>query len=168
VAQAKAASRHLSRERKRGAVEVIAVVQRNDTGHPSFVYALRGHKHRHAEIEHSLMRTEIEILMGCRIEAGERFGRTVCDGLLERDGVRLHLEADWSGKETRKQWGDKLNRFPKETSDMVLVAAGEPRMRRLIEWTMGLPCMRFMLFSTLDRLRGPEPWVDCTGRTARI
>lgn len=145
------------------------MIQTKAYGRPQYVYSRKGTPKK-KDLAHAVMCLEIELRMKRRVELGVRFGNTVCDGLLIINGVRYHLEADYSGKECRKQWlCDKIDKYPDQGGSprefVLVVAMSQARMGRLIEWTRGTPAAGYTLFATLA---GLGTWIDCTGRTVKL
>ena len=152
------------KQRKRGKVRVIGVVQRRDTGRPEIAY---GRPCKPAEIEHEVRVTDLELILKVRIERGVTVGTAEPDGMATIDGRRCAIEIDNSGKMTAKQMQQKWKRYGKFDGFILIVAVWEERMQRLILWAEAVK--EIALFTTFTRLlKVTEPWVDCTGQAIRL
>jgi hypothetical protein len=157
AARIKKASRWVVRQRKRGRVRVVGVVQRRDTGRPEIVYG-RSSK----DLEHDVRITDLELLLGTPIQPGVKVGRTVPDGVMVRDGRRCFIEVDNSGKMTPKQMQAKWDRYRGVDGFILVVAVKEERMQRLRKGAEAVQDLAILL-TTFDRLRAGQPWVDWSG-----
>ena len=103
------------------------------------------------------------------MERSKKRARAEPDGTGERDGQRLAIEIDNSGKMTvKKQMTAKWKRYEGFAGFVLVVAHDESRMHRLRESATEFRDIS-LLFTTFDRLRAgePEPWVDwCGNKTA--
>lgn len=161
----KKASRWLVRQRRRGRVRVIGVVQRRETGRPEIVY---GRRCPQDQIEHEVRVAETELLLGTELQREAKAGRTQADAVMVREGRTCFIEVDNSGNMTAAQMRAKWRRYEGVDGFILVIAVTEGRMQRLRK---GADLVKdAALFTTFERLRSgmPEPWVDWYGKTAGI
>ena len=167
----KLVNRLLCRERRRKRVRVRGVVLLNGTGRPELVY---GQKCREEELEHEVLATELELILG-RFERRVRVGKAVADGMLVKGGRRFAIEVDnhtMTAKQMREKWkhyaeagwanGD-AERY------LLVVCRTKARLKRLIRGCG--PVRGVALFSLLKWLRYRRvkyPWIDWRGNRARV
>ena len=166
----KKASRWLCRRRKRKRVRVRGAVLLNGTGRPELVY---GQKCKPEELDHEVLITEIELLIG-RFERRVPIGKAIADGLLTKGGKRFAIEAD-NHSMVNKQMREKWNRYAEAgwaTGDderyILIVCRTKARLKRLIR---GCPLKNVALFSLVRWLRYRHvryPWIDCHGNRAVV
>jgi len=147
-------------------VKVLGVVQRRDTGRPEVVY---GRRCKPTEIEHEVRVADLALhFRDCPFQRGVKVGRAEPDAVMVRDGERVAIEVDNSGKMTAKQMAAKWERYQDGNSYILVVALTEARMQRLRKGAE--PVKDRALFTTFERLRSgmPEPWVDWYGQTTDL
>lgn len=146
----KKASRWLIRQRRRGRVPVVGIVQRRDTGRPEIVY---GRRCPSDLVLHQVLLTELALFFPeSPFTPDAKVGRTEADAVVVREGKTCFVELDHSGKMTDRQMQAKWKRYGRLADDQVIlvVAMTEERMQRLRK---GAGLVRdWVLFTTFDRL----------------
>jgi hypothetical protein len=157
-------SRLLLKEARRRLILPVAGVMLRDTGRPAMAW---GRRCKISEVEHEVMVTESELLIGHEFENDATVGRTIADGVAVIASATCWLEVDNSGHLTARQWRDKWDRYEIEDGFILVVTHGEHRMHRLIAGAG--PVKKFALFTTFTRLRSvAEPWRDCSGKSLEL
>jgi hypothetical protein len=162
----KTANRWLRRQRKRNKARVIGIVQLKETGRPVHAY---GRRCAADEIEHELFVSEIAFHFGlAQAWRGEVVHRANPDLLLRIDGKRCYVEVDNSQKMTARQMQDKWDRYGTLSDDefILVICHTVGRMERLR--AKAETVKDWALFTTFDRLRAGEPWVDYIGTTVLV
>jgi hypothetical protein len=164
--QKKKAFKWVARQRRRGRVKAVGVVQRRDTGRPEVVY---GRRCKPTEIEHEVRVADLALhLRDYPFRRGEKVGRAEPDAVIVMDGHRIAIEVDNSGKMTSRQMAAKWERYQGSVEDILVVALAEGRMERLQKGAEAVKDRA--LFTTFARLRSgsAEPWVDWYGKTTSL
>ena len=165
------------KQRKRGKIRVVGIVQRRDTGRPEIAY---GRRCKPNDIEHEVRVADLELILKVKIERGVQINGAEPDGAAEIGGRTCYVEVDHSGKMTAGQMKEKWRRYcsvvqegeeevrrPPTDCFILVVAMNEGRMKRLMDWS-GM-VREVALFTTFARLKNTvQPWVDCTGGTVRM
>ncbi len=162
----KKASRWIAKQRRRGRVKVVGMVQRRDTGRPEIVC---GRSCKQDQIEYEVRVADLALLFrDSPMTRGVKVGRTEADGLMIRDGRRCYIEVDNSGKMTAIQMKAKWKRYDGADGFILVVAVTEGRMQRLRHGAEQVK--NIALFTTFTRLQSemPEPWIDWYGNTVRV
>ena len=161
----KRASRWLAKQRRRGRVRVVGVVQRRDTGRPEIVY---GKKCSPERLAHEVAVAELELLLDVELMREAKVGRTQADAVAIISKRKWFMEVDNSAKMTAKQMQAKWERYQGVTDYILVVAMTESRMQRLRKGAERVKTIA--MFSTFDRLRSgvPEPLVDWYGKAAPL
>ena len=161
----KKASRWLCKERKRKRVHVQGIVLLNATGRPEFVY---GKASKEGELEHEVLITEAELLLGGPFQRNVRVGKTTADGFLIRDGNRMYVEID-NESMSEKQMREKWVRYEEIDGFILVICRTKGRLKRLVRSAEKVKAV--VLFSRFDWLRMKtvrEKWVDWFGKRAEI
>lgn len=125
----KKANRFLCKERKRKRIRIRGVVQLNANGRPELAY---GKKCRIDELEHEVLNTEAELLIGGPYERNVPVGKTIADAATMRNGIRFFVEVDnetMSPKQMREKW----SRYKGARGFILLVCRTKSRLKRLIK-----------------------------------
>ena len=164
AARRKKAVKWATRQRRRGRLRLVGVVQRKDVGRPEVVY---GRPCRRAQLEHELRITDFAVRFpGRPFRRNAKVGTTEADGVLVHDGRTCYVEVDNSGKMTAKQMEAKWKRYGPVDGFILVVCRTEPRLERL---RRGAELVKDVaLFTTFDRLNGGRPWVDWYGQTVDL
>lgn len=144
----------------------MGIVQRKDLGRPELVY---GRRCKHVEIPHELYVCEAELLTGLYLERSTKRGRAEPDGIAQKEGFTFYLEVDHSAKMNRRQMTAKFHRYaqkPAAREFLLVIAHGAERMRRIADWAVAVESMA--LFTTFDRLRAGQGWVDRKGEVVQV
>jgi hypothetical protein len=102
-----------------------------DTGRPEKVY---GKRCKEDQLEHEVLVTEAELLLGGHFTRDAPIGKTFADGLLVRGGIRFWVEVD-NETMTAKQMRDKWSRYPDslpENEFILVICHTRARLRRLM------------------------------------
>jgi hypothetical protein len=164
AAKRKKAAAWLCRQRRRGRVRVVGVIQRRDTGRPEVMY---GRRVAQVELDHEAHVSDVRFhFRSWPFSRDARVGKTTSDGVLTIDGRRCYLEIDM-GTMTRKQMQKKWNRYGVVGDIFILVVSPtEARMDRMRGWAEKVKDVAF--FTTFDRLFAGRPWVSFSGETMTI
>ena len=161
----KKASRWLCKERQRKRVRVRGVVHLNVSGRPEIVY---GRRCKEDQLEHEVLVTEAELLLGGHFTRNVAIGKTVADALLVQDGTRFYIEVDnetMSGRQMREKW----NRYGDVKDYILVICRTKTRMRQLMRTAGSLKHVTlFARFRWLQSERVQEPWVDWYGKRTRV
>jgi hypothetical protein len=149
------------KQRKRGRVRVVGVVQRRDTGRPELVYGFATRDH-----EHCIRVTDLELILGVPITDG-RAGDTEPDGLAQIGGRLVAVEVDNSGHMDRKQMRRKWHRYQNFAGFILVVTLTSGRMERLRKDAELVKDKA--LFTTFALLEGPaRRCVDFYGNSVSL
>lgn len=146
---------------------MIGIVQRRETGRPEHAY---GRRCAPDEIEHEVAVTEVALLFpDATPRRGDMIGRASPDLTLLIGGRRCYVEVDHSQKMTAaRQMRDKWERYGtlSDTEFILVVCRTAGRLDRL---RVGAEAVKeWALFTTFDRLRAGQPWVDGYGNTVVV
>jgi hypothetical protein len=143
---------------------VVGVVQRRDTGRPEIAY---GRRCPQDKIEHEVRVADLAIIFkDWPFIRGLKVGNAEPDGVMNYKGRRCSIEVDNSGKMTVKQMAAKWRRFGDVEGFILVVAMTEGRMQRLRN---GAELVKnAALFTTFERLRSGQPWIDFEGNPVKI
>ena len=136
----------------------------NETGRPEMVY---GKRSKECELEHEVLITEAEILLG-KIERNVRVGKTTADGMWIREGTRFYIEADnesMGGKQMREKWV----RYGEFDGFILVICRTKGRLKALIKSAEKVK--NFVFFSRFTWLRMKnvkQKWIDSFGKRAEI
>ena len=136
----------------------------NGTGRPELVY---GKRSKEDELEHEVLITEAEILLGT-FERNARVGKTTADALLLREGTRFYIEVDNESMGT-KQMKEKWVRYEEIDGFILVICRTKGRLKRLMRSAEKVK--KFVFFSRFDWLRMKnvkEKWIDWFGKRAEI
>lgn len=137
----------------------------NQTGRPELVY---GKRSKEDEIEHEVLITEAELLVGGSFQRNVPVGKTIADAMLIRDGVRLYVEVD-NESMPAKQMREKWVRYEKIEGYILLICRTKGRLKRLMRSAERVK--NVVLFSRFDWLRRKfvkEKWIDWYYKRAEI
>ncbi len=118
------------------------------------------------QIEHEVLITEAELLLGGKFVRNVSVGKTTADALLIRDGIRFYIEVD---NETMnpKQMREKWIRYGEVDGYVLVICRTKSRLRSLMRSAERIRDRS--LFARFDRLRSnKEPWIDQFGRRVSI
>jgi hypothetical protein len=164
--QKKKAHKWVARQRRRGRVKVVGIVQRRDTGRPEIVY---GKRCKATETEHEVRITDLALhFRDWPFIRGEKVGRAEPDALMVMEGHRVAIEVDNSGKMAARQMAAKWERYQGGSEDILVIAMTEGRMERLRKGAEAVKDRA--LFTTFARLRSGSsaPWIDWYGKTTNL
>ena len=117
-------------------------------------------------MEHQVWVTEAELLLGVDCDREVEIGGAVADGHFLSDGCTFAIEVDNAAKQSRRQYLEKWNKYGRFDGFILVVCHSDKRMESLSRWAE--PQKEVCLFSTFERLRAGEPWIDGYGNKAAI
>ena len=138
-----------------------------ETGRPELVY---GKETKEFGLEHEVLITEAELLLGESFQRNVSVGKAIADGMLIRRDSRLYVEVDnehMSPTQMREKW----NRYGDINLNdaILLICHTTGRMRRLMRSAERVKTVVF--FSRFEWLRMEnvrEKWIDWYGKRAEI
>ncbi len=137
----------------------------NETGRPELVY---GKTCKAEEIEHEVLITELELLLGGTVQRNVVVGKTTADGLLIREATRFYVEVD-NESMTTKQMREKWVRYDGVDGYILLVCRTHGRLRRLIRSAERVKSVvLFSRFAWLRREGVREKWIDSACKRTEI
>lgn len=146
---------------------MIGVVQRRETGRPEHAYSQR--RCPPDEIEHELRVTDVALhFADAPPSRGETVNRATPDLILRIAGRRCYVEVDNSQKMTAQMMKLKWERYGtlSDREFILVVCHTAGRLERL---RTGAEAVKdWALFTTFDRLRAGDPWVDWYGNTVVV
>lgn len=136
-----------------------------ETGRPELVY---GKHTKEFALEHEVLITEAELLLGESIQRNVPIGKAIADGMLIRKGARLYVEVD-NEHMTPSQMREKWIHYGSVDGFILLICLTTGRMRRLMRSAERVKNVIF--FSRVAWLRMEnvrEKWIDWYGKRAEI
>lgn len=137
----------------------------NETGRPELVY---GKRCKPDEIDHEVLITEFELLVGATMQRNVSAGKAIADGMFVRDGIRFFVEVD-NETMTSKQMREKWIRYGDIDGLLLLVCRTKGRLKRLMRSAERvkkvLLCSRF---AWLRMKNVKEKWIDWYGKRAAL
>ena len=135
------------------------------TGRPEYVY---GKRSKDSDLEHEVLITEAELLLGGRFERSVPNGKAIADGLLIRKGAKLFIEVD---NETMPipQMREKWLKYGDIDGFILLICRTTGRLRRLMKSASRVKHLIF--FSRFDWLHMENvkaKWIDSSFHRAEI
>lgn len=135
----------------------------NETGRTEIVY---GKPCKEDQIEHEVLITEAEILLGAPFLRNVTVGKTTADALLIREGIRFYVEVDNETMST-KQMREKWIRYGEIDGYVLIICRTKARLRKLMRSAERIKDRS--LFTRFQRLRSnKEPWLDQFGKRTSI
>lgn len=141
------------------------MILQNETGRPELVY---GKPSQVSTLEHEVLITETELLLGELFQRNVPVGKAIADGMLMRRGAKLFVEVD-NDHMSPTQMREKWKRYGNVDGFILLVCHSTSRLRRLIQSAEQVKHVIF--FSRIAWLRKRcvrEKWIDWYGKRAEI
>ena len=125
-------------------------------GRPAIVY---GKKCKQEDLEHEVMVTEAELLLG-KFQRRAKVGKAIPDGLLIRNGKRFFIEVD-NHTMTTKQMEEKWKNYGQFEGYILVICHTKRRLKRLMRSAESVK--NVALFTRFRWLHSTvkEPWIDC-------
>lgn len=135
----------------------------NETGRTEIVY---GKPCKEDQIEHEVLITEAELLLGGPFIRNVSIGKTTADALLIRSGIHFYIEVD-NETEGSKQLREKWARYGEFDGYVLVICRTKARLRTVMRSADRIKDRS--LFARFKRLRSnKEPWIDQFGKRTSI